>query len=98
MEFKSASDRVMELVEYANKYYDERQPWIQKKEDIEGFNDTIYTCAVIIANLSNLFEPFMPVACEKIRKYLNIENPSWNMTDVQGNIKLENIEPLFNRI
>ena len=98
LEFKSATDRVMELVEYANKYYDERQPWIQKKEDIEAFNDTIYTCSVIIANLSNLFEPFMPNACKKIRTYLNLKNPTWNMVEPEGEIKLNDVEPLFNRI
>lgn len=98
LEFKAASDRVMELVEYANKYYDDKQPWVQKKEDIEAFNDTIYTCAVIIANLSNLFEPFMPSSCEKIRKYLKINNPSWEPIVTLNTTELNNIEPLFNRI
>lgn len=98
LEFRAATQKVMELVEYANKFYDENKPWIQKKEDIEGFNNTIYTCAVIIANLSNLFEPFMPKSCEKIREYLKIQNPQWNFTTIEDGIKLENIEPLFNRI
>ncbi len=98
LEFKTATDRVMELVEYANKYYDEKQPWIQKKEDIDGFNNTIYTCSVIIANLSNLFEPFMPESCAKIRTYLNLKKPVWNMITVEGDIELNNVEPLFNRI
>lgn len=98
LEFKNATDKVMELVEYANKYYDDEQPWIQKKEDINAFNNTIYTCAVIIANLSNLFEPFMPEACNKIREYLNIEKSSWNYIDIKNNIKLDNIEPLFTRL
>lgn len=98
LEFRAATEKVMNLVEYANKFYDESKPWIQKKEDIEGFNNTIYTCAVIIANLSNLFEPFMPKACEKIREYLKITNPQWNFITIEDNIQLENIEPLFNRI
>lgn len=98
LEFRAATEKVMGLVEYANKFYDESKPWIQKKEDIEGFNNTIYTCAVIIANLSNLFEPFMPKACEKIREYLKITNPQWNFITIEDNIQLENIEPLFNRI
>jgi len=98
LEFKTATDRVMELVEYANKYYDESKPWIQRKEDEEGFNNTIYTCAVIIANLSNLFEPFMPVASKKIREYLNIKDAKWEFMGIEENIKLDNIEPLFNRI
>jgi len=98
LEFRDAIGEVMNLTTYANKYYDERKPWIQYKEDMDGFNDTIYTCINIIANLSNLFEPFMPFACEKIRKYLNLDNPTWNEVVVEKGIKLENIEPLFNRI
>ena len=98
LEFKEASSKAMELVEIANKYYDEQKPWVQKKENIEEFNNTIYTCTVIIANLSNIFEPFMPSACKKIRKYLNIENKTWNLIKPQTGVKLENIEPLFGRM
>ena len=98
LEFKLASDKVMQLVEYANKYYDENKPWIQKKENIEEFNNTIYTCANIIANLSNLFEPFMPEACSKIRAYLNLPKQKWEYVEITENINLSNIEPLFTRI
>ena len=40
----------------------------------------------------------MPKACEKIREYLKISKPQWKFTTIEDNIKLENIEPLFNRI
>ena len=59
----------MGLVEAANKYYDDQKPWIQRKRILKEFNNTIYTCATIIANLSNIFEPFMPDA---VRKYVSI--------------------------
>ena len=98
LEFKEATDIAMNLVEIANKYYDEQKPWIQKRENIEEFNNTIYTCSTIIANLSNIFEPFMPSACEKLRKYLNINNKTWNLVKPESGVRLENIEPLFTRI
>ena len=98
LEFKLATDKVMDLVEFANKYYDDKQPWIQKKENIEEFNNTIYNCANIIANLSNLFEPFMPVACSKIREYLEIENKSWEKIHAKPGVNLANVEPLFTRV
>ena len=66
--------------------------------DIFKFNNVIYTCSVIIANLSNLFAPVMPTACDKIREYLNLGDSSWNFIDVESGLKLENIEPLFSRI
>jgi methionyl-tRNA synthetase len=99
LEFREAVREIMILVENANKYYDTREPWKQRKEDETAFNDTIYTCAVIIANLSNLFEPIMPNACSKLRKYLNIETPSWNVIEaLPTGISLEGIEPLFSRL
>ena len=98
LEFKASVQDMMHLVEAANKYYDETKPWISKKEDIQQFNNTIYTCAVIIANLSNLFEPVMPIACEKIRQYLNIQEKKWDYITVPAGLKLEKIEPLFERM
>ncbi len=98
LEFREAIKTIMDLVELGNKFYDENKPWIAKKEDIESFNNTIYTCSVIIANLANLFEPVMPTACKKIRNYLNLEKPEWEYVSVKPGLKLENIEALFSRI
>ena len=82
----------------ANKYYDEEKPWIQSKENLEMFNNTIYTCATIIANLANIFEPFMPSVCKKIREYLKIEEISWEFIEPEVGTILENIQPLFTRM
>ena len=98
LEFREACSKIMQLVEMANKYYDENEPWKQKKDNEEGFYNTIYTCTTIIANLSNLFEPFMPNACSKIRRYLNIEEANWNPIYLDKEINLNNVEPLFERI
>jgi len=98
LEFKRACNEIIELIESGNKYYDERKPWIQVKENIEEFNNTIYTCANVIANLSNLLEPIMPETANKIRNYLKISEPSWNKIEIEEKIPLENIEALFERI
>ena len=98
LEFKKACNKIVELIEIGNKYYDERKPWIQKKENIEEFNNTIYTCANVIANLSNLLEPIMPQTSNKLREYLKIEKPSWNQIQIKEKISLDNIEILFERI
>lgn len=88
----------MDLVEVGNKYYDTSKPWVAKKENIEEFNNIIYTCSVIIANLSNLFEPIMPTASQKIREYLNIQTKSWEYITIPAGLKLDKIEPLFERM
>lgn len=96
-EFKKATSSIMNLVEYGNKYYDERKPWEQKKNDLKSFNDTIYTCANLIANLSNLYEPFMPNSSEIIRKYLEIKEATWHKIIIKPNIKIENVQMIFKK-
>ena len=87
----------MKLVEDANKYYDDRKPWIQFKEDMAAFNDTIFTCATLIANISNIMEPFMPAAAAKTRSIFGFEKATWNFVDAKAGIKLDNIETLFTK-
>lgn len=100
LEFREATNRIMSLVEKANKYYDTQEPWKQIKENEEAFNNTIYTCANIIANLSNLFSPIMPATTDKIREYLELPEGKWEPIYLENEIDLtsKNIEPLFERI
>ena len=98
LEIKKACSKIIELIEEGNKYYDERKPWVQINENIEEFNNTIYTCANVIANLSNLLEPIMPETSKKVREYLKIEQPSWEFVKINSEIPLGTIEPLFERI
>lgn len=100
LEFREATNKIMNLVENANKYYDSQEPWKQVKENEQEFIDTIFTCSNIIANLSNLFEPIMPATTNKIRKYLDLENPTWKPIYLDKEIDLtnKNIEALFERI
>ena len=97
IEFRRATLSIMELLDYLNKYYDDRKPWVLFKENLSEFNNTIYTCAVSIANISNLIEPFMPKIANKIKKYLSLENNNWEYIVKLDCIELNNIEPLFER-
>ena len=97
LNFKDASEKAMKLVEDANKYYDERKPWVQFKEDIAAFNDTIFTCATLIANISNIMEPFMPAAAAKTRSIFGLEKATWNFVEAKAGIKLDNVETLFTK-
>jgi len=100
LEFREAANKIMALVELGNKYYDTQEPWKQAKENKEEFNNTIFTCTNIIANLSNLFEPIMPSITEKIREYLEIEEKTWNPIYIEKEIDLKSkdIQALFERI
>ena len=98
LEFRNAIEEIMKLVEFGNKYYDETKPWVLYKENMDEFKKVIYNCTYIIANLANLFEPVMPEASKKIQKYLDIDTSKWEEIEVKEEIKLDNLEPLFERI
>jgi methionyl-tRNA synthetase len=98
LEFKEASNKVIRLIEDANKFYDDKKPWVLfKEDDKKEFNNTIYTCSVLIANISNLMEPFMPASSAKIREWLKIEKATWNYIEVEPGISTENVDVLFTK-
>ena len=99
LEFRKACSEIIDLIEIGNKYYDERKPWIDYKENIEEFNNTIYTCTNIIANLTNILEPLIPEKTEKIRKYLKLDKAKWEIITIDKDIDVSNsMEILFGRI
>lgn len=98
IELRRAATSIIELLDYLNKYYDEKKPWVLFKENIEEFNNTMYTCSVSIANIANLIEAFMPETANKIRKYLSIDTKKWEYIGKIESVPLNNIEPLFERI
>ena len=99
IEFKKAGLLVMDLIAEGNKFFDEQKPWVQAKENIEEFNNTIYTCAYLIANLANLMEPFMPKTTQRLRQILKLNStPTWAPISVEAGIELNVGEPLFTRM
>ena len=98
LEFKEATNIIMDILEMVNKYYDEEMPWVSFKEDINKFNNTIYTCSTCIANIQNYIEPLMPETAKKIRTYMGIKEPKWEYVESLKEFELSNIEALFNRI
>lgn len=97
-ELRSAIGLVTELAQYANHYYDEKKPWIQVKEDIEQFNNTTYTCLNLIANLANLYAPFIPKSSQKVFDFLGLDIAKWEYVKVAPGTKLNNVGILFSRI
>ncbi len=95
---KEALDAIFVFVRSANKYFDDKQPWITIKSDVEKCEETLYTCVQIIANLSNLLEPFLPFSSAKIRSMLNIEKADWRYIEVPAGQEIGAVEILFERI
>ena len=97
-ELRNAATAIMDYVSEANKYYDSKQPWVLAKENIEEFNNVTYTCTYMIANISNLIAPIMPNGSLKIKKMLNLNEFKFEEVMIKGDIKLNNVEILYNRL
>ena len=97
MLFRSPLEQIFEFVRYANKYFDEQKPWIQIKEDKPSSDKTIANCVYIIANLSQLLNPFLPFSSEKVKMMLELKELRWEEIEVVS-VNLQEIKPLFERI
>ncbi len=97
-ELKSAIESVVEYASIGNKYYDDQTPWVKVKEDINAFNDVTYTCVYMMANLANFLAPFIPNASAKIKNMLSLNEPSWEEVILNGDIQINELELLFNRL
>ncbi|GIO44350.1 methionine--tRNA ligase [Paenibacillus apis] len=95
---KEAIELIFTYVRQANKYFDEQKPWVQIKENREACGRTLYSCVQLIANLANLLEPFIPFSCEKIRTFLTLEKPSWQLIFVPADLQVQKLELLLERL
>ena len=97
-ELRNAVERIIEYISLANKYYDSREPWIQAKEDIDGFNETTYTCVYMMANMANLIAPIMTHASDKIKHMLSLPEYVWEETTIKGDIKIKDLAIIYDRL
>ena len=97
-EFKNALNTILEYISTGNKYYDTKQPWIQVKENIDEFNNITYTCCYMMANIANLINPIMTDASLKIKKMLGLKEFKWEEEVISGDIKINELELLYERI
>ncbi|MEG0449236.1 MAG: methionine--tRNA ligase [Lysinibacillus sp.] len=94
---KRALEGVFEYIRGANRYFDERQPWIQIKDDTVAGDVTLATCVYMISNLSQILQPFLPFSAEKIRQMLSVEVVEW-CEQRQLPERVSNVLPLFERL
>ncbi len=91
---KLALEEIFDCIRYANKYFDEQQPWRAEEEQRDA---AIATCVFLIQNFAQLLHPFLPHSSEEVRKMLHHSSFSWKViTDLPFSI--ENVHPLFERI
>lgn len=95
--FKRSLELIFQYIRNANKYFDEKQPWVQVKERPDDCHDTLTTCVYLIANMAQLLHPFLPFSSEKVMKIIGISHPKWEPVESQTGT-INTVKPLFERI
>ncbi len=93
----SAVKEIMELVSFANKYFDTTAPWNTIKTDLELCNRQCLEYLTLIANISIMLQPIIPKSANKVICWLSIEN-SFIKYNFKSDIHLKDFERLFDRI
>ena len=72
-ELRDAFREVFELSSFANKYFQDAEPWRLRKEDPRKTEAVIRDLAHIVRDLAVLVEPYMPQAAAKIASFFGLE-------------------------
>lgn len=96
--FKAALETIFAYIRKSNKYFDEQQPWITVKSNVQKCKETMNTCVQIIANLAVLLEPFLPFSSGKVKSMLSMAGAGWGPVSIPARRKLGQVVILFERI
>ena len=76
--FREALKNAMDMARLGNKYLADMEPWKVVKTDPERVKTIMNTALQITANLTIVFEPFLPFTTAKLRGFMNLEKLAWS--------------------
>ncbi len=76
--FREALKEAMNLARLGNKYLADSEPWKVIKTDPERVKTILNISLQITANLTIVFEPFLPFSMEKLRGWINFNELRWS--------------------
>ncbi len=72
-QFKESQKRFLELARFANKYFNDKEPWKSRKDNPEGCATTLHFCLQTIYALAIYMNPFLPFSSAKVWEMLNLK-------------------------
>src|SRR5665647_1513395 len=89
----------MDMARLGNKYLADMEPWKVVKTDPERVKTIMNIALQITANLTIVFEPFLPFTMTRLRGLMNLDKFDWHelgRTDlIQASHKINTPELLF---
>lgn len=100
--FKQGLRTVMNLAQFGNYYFDQKQPWNLIKNEKETCGTVLHICFKIVKALSVFNKPYLPFSSDKIWKLLGHEDSITNweqaIEDLKVGTSLERPQPLYKKL
>lgn len=97
-----ALEAIVEMLNQANRYLEERAPWKLAKTDLNATSTVLYTSIEVLRIAAILLQPVMPEKMEELLRRLGGPKADWTSVSKWGLItvgqKVEKGEPLFPRL
>ncbi len=99
-EFNKAMREIMNLADIANKYVDEKAPWVLAKDETkkEELHQVTSMGIILFKILMTYLKPVMPNLAKKSEDFLNVELDWHKVDDRLSNHTLNAFKPLFARV
>jgi methionyl-tRNA synthetase len=88
-DFRVALAAIFALVNFANKFVDQKKPWELKNEEKQK---VIFSLLEILRQVAFALQPFLPESAKKIGKILGVENLH-NLKEAQNSVKFKLQKP-----
>ena len=88
MDEQDLNNYIKKVVDFsfkANKYFNDLEPWVLKKTDIQRMNTILYTIVCQIKNISILFNPIIPISSDKILDIMNLKKNERDISTINTN-------------
>jgi methionyl-tRNA synthetase len=72
-QFKEATKQFMDVVRFANKYFNDQEPWKTRRENADKCATTLNLCLQAAYSLTIMMHPILPFTSQKIWKMLQLE-------------------------
>lgn len=79
-EIRQAGRGMMNLARFANKYFNDQEPWATRKTAPEKCATTLYLCLELVKTLAVIMSPFLPFTARRV----------WMMLNLDGDVETQN--------
>ena len=93
----NALREILDLVDYANRYFNDTVPWKLINENKIQCEELCYQYLSLIANLTILLNPFIPKGTSKVAEWIGLKIDKYEFVNI-GKIELTEFYPLYTRI